>query len=250
MYLSFRTDDRSRYCTRAEKLHQNFRTLKNWNSWIIWTMSTQSVLSLSNPILLPQLQNLFPPETTKSFLDLLSECIVNLFRENYKRGKRCIQISTTKWRTFSGNNNFEVETKDTLIRRWGCCWYKEFQYSSLVAFLDNEQFFLLPASIHKSSIETTVVTKKTTNITNQGKTQAKAWFFEEKLQLRTCCWSWLPRWHSFIFSSHKIFVLRRPRYRCYFPFIWKVKCGDSISTGQHVICQTTSVLQFHRLLKN
>ena len=118
--LSPRTDDRLRYCTNSGKKPSKFyipehlqhlRTLDDDH--------TKSLYSPSIPTLFPQVQNTVSPELPERIhsvpMRMCSEPDPRKFARFEKRAS--VKISKTNPRTFSGKNNLERKTKNSVNKK-------------------------------------------------------------------------------------------------------------------------------------
>ena len=115
-----RTDDSLRYCTNSGKEPSKFHTpeqLKHLR--ILDDDFTKSLYSPSIPTLFPQVQNRISPKLPERIHSVpkrrYSEPAPGKFARFEKRAK--IEISKTNPLTFSGKNNLERKTKNSVNKR-------------------------------------------------------------------------------------------------------------------------------------
>ena len=140
----------------AGKNRQISTYLNNWNICEFWTMTTQNFSNL-------QAFQHFSPKCKIQFLPKLPKRIHSVPKRMYSEPaplkfarlekRASVKISKTNPLTFSGKNNLERKTKNTVDKK-GLLLIKAISaYPSLVIYIDTEQFVLVPNSVYISNIK-------------------------------------------------------------------------------------------------
>ena len=142
---------------------------------------TKSIYSPSNPKLSPKSKIQLLQNSPEEFIRFLSESIVNLLHGNlqdlkqeevleYRKEINALSLVRTAWK----------ERRRILSTKKDCYWEKQYPHSSLVIYLDMEQFVLVPISVCNSNIKTYRCHKEgTTQLSERRKTQVPDWICEE-----------------------------------------------------------------------
>ena len=133
-----------------------------WSIWNIWTMNTLNLSTLQafqHFSLACKIQLL--KTYSKEFIRFLSECIVNLLQGNLSEVKRRhvlkyrdeiheMSLKRTTWK----------QRRSLLSSQKGFLLIKTIPPSSLIIYLEMEQFVLVPLSVYNNSNSSTIVTKQ------------------------------------------------------------------------------------------
>ena len=160
--LSPRTDDLLRYCTNSENIPSNFYVPDNLKHLkYLDDEHTKSLYSPSIPALFPRMQN--------SVSENLSKRIYPIYQRVHRQpAARKLVRSKKKTRTKIQKRNSQTVFKKTtwkqrrslLSSQKGLLLSKTISLSSLIIYLEMEQFVLVPLSVYNSSNSPTIVAKQ------------------------------------------------------------------------------------------
>ena len=161
--LSPRTDDRLRYCTKGRNIPSKFYVpdkLKHLKYMDIEL--TKSLYSPSIPALFPRKQNsVFKKVSKRSYP--ISEPVhrqpaARKLVRSKKKSRPKVQRRFS--RAFFEKNNLEATKKSPFVAKKIIAQKNNFPSSSIIFFLEMEQFVLVPLSVYNSSKNSTIVTEQ------------------------------------------------------------------------------------------
>ena len=161
--LSPRTDDRLRYCTNSGNIPSKFYVpdnLKHLNS--LDDDHTISLYSPSIPALFPRMQKSVSKNLSKKIYPISQRVHRQPAARKLVRNKKKTRskVQRRNSRTVFKRNNLEATKKSPFVAKRNNAQKKQFPPSSLIIYLEMEQFVLVPLSVYNNSNSPTIVTKQ------------------------------------------------------------------------------------------
>ena len=160
--LSPRTDDRLRYCTKSGKIPSRFYVLDNLKHLkYLDDEHTKFLFSPSFPALFPRMQNSVSKNLSKRNHPISQRVSRQPSARKLVRSKKNShpKVQRRNSRTVFKKQNLEATKKSTFVAK-KCIAQKRFPPSSLIIYLEMEQFVLVPLSVYNSSNNPTIITKQ------------------------------------------------------------------------------------------
>ena len=161
--LSPRTDDRLLFCTNSGNNRSKFYAPENLK--LLNYLDDEHTKSLSSPsisALFPRMQNSVSKNLSKKIYPISQRVHCHPAASKFVRSKKKTRpkVPRRNSRTVFKKNNWEATKKSPFVAKQNHCAKKQFPPSSLILYLEMEQFVLVLLSVYNSSNSPTIVTKR------------------------------------------------------------------------------------------